>query len=118
MISGNRAFVEAWLRRHYCRPGSPADQIEAWTPPFQPLDAALKDHGVNPHPDILQIDAEAEDDTVIYLASTDAAAPSVLYFEITHLAAAQRRALIAFLSQRGYVTLQQKDNDLAIRANR
>ena len=118
VTSGNRAFVEAWLRRHYRGPGSPADQIEAWTLPFQPLDVALKDHGANPHPDILQIDAEGEDDTVIYHALTDAAPPSVLYFEVAHLADARRRALIAFLSQRGYVTLQQKDDGLAIRANR
>ena len=42
----------------------------------------------------------------------------MLYFEVAHLADARRRALIAFLSQRGYVTLQQKDDGLAIRANR
>ena len=55
---------------------------------------------------------------MIYHALTDATPPSVLYFEVAHLAAARRRALIAFLSQRGYVILQQKDDGLAIRAYR
>jgi hypothetical protein len=65
--------------------------------------------------DVLQVDAEGEDDTVIYASNVETLRPSLIYFERKCLSAERYAKLTAYLGGLGYSISHVRHDSLAIR---
>ena len=83
--------------------------------PCLPLRTILKDEALPEQIDVLQIDAEGNDDHVIYQCGLSESRPSIIHFETKHLPSPRKDALETYLSEHGYRMSRVGNDCLAIR---
>ena len=79
------------------------------------LRTLLSANGIPAEVDVLQVDAEGEDDTVIYSSNVETLRPSIIYFERKCLSAERYAKLAAYLGGLGYSLSHVRHDSLAIR---
>lgn len=116
VTSANRDHVRRWLAKH----AGPklVDLDEAIKPlviQCTDLRTLLSANGIPAEVDVLQVDAEGEDDTVIYSSNVETLRPSIIYFERKCLSAERYAKLAAYLGGLGYSLSHVRHDSLAIR---
>jgi FkbM family methyltransferase len=64
--------------------------------------------------DVLQVDAEGEDDSVIYCCDLELTRPRILFFESKNLAELRLASLLSYLDELGYEVFRLRKDTLAI----
>jgi FkbM family methyltransferase len=101
LTSASREHVEKHVRG-FIKDADIEQAIEEETVEFMPLHEALIKHKLPPEIDILQIDAEGHDDTVVYNSSLDLCKPKVVYLEVAHMPQDRRSLMGEYLKGHGY----------------
>lgn len=101
LTSASREHVEKHVRG-FIKDSDIEQAIEEETVEFMPLHEALINHKLAPAIDILQIDAEGHDDTVIYNSSLEICRPKVIYLEVSHIPHDRQSLLRDYLEGREY----------------
>ncbi|WP_209428349.1 FkbM family methyltransferase [Pararhodobacter sp. SW119] len=117
VTSGQREHVVAWANQHIRGLRDAEKAVERLSVPCKPLPAALRDLGLSVAIDVLQVDAEGADDTVLYNAGLAETRPAVIHFEFGHLTADRGNRLLRFLDSLGYVVWPLGQDRLAVRAS-
>jgi hypothetical protein len=103
VTSGNRKHVVDWARRYVTGIADPEAVVEAFEVPCLPLARHLAAADLDTSIDVLQIDAEGEDDTIVHNADLEVTRPKIIHLEIKHLSTERLVKLNQFLSRLGYV---------------
>jgi FkbM family methyltransferase len=106
------SFSRAHVKRHGVR----ADRIEAITVPCRTISSLIKQHGMSKI-DVLQIDAEGFDASIVRAALKLPMLPKCINFEHSHLALFERNPLYDSLKSNGYLLCYDSWNILAIQRN-
>jgi FkbM family methyltransferase len=114
VTSLDRDHVLAWVRKYLPHLKDPASALERLEVDCAPLPALLAGLGRPPRIDVLQIDAEGADDTVIYNADLARTRPGVILAEVAHLDTGRRDRLFAHLTGHGYLLGRSQRDLLAI----
>ncbi len=115
VTSSNRAQVEAWVAAHLPDPAAREGAVEAFEVASQPLDAILATVWEDVALDILQVDVEGADDTVLYHAALERTAPAIVCFESKFLDAGRMARLTAHLEGLGYAVFRSPENSIALK---
>lgn len=113
--SADRQHVLRWIER-IAPPldGFPEDWIEQLSVRSSPLAAILAEETDWLAPDVIQIDAEGEDDRVIRHCNLEKFRVPLVYFELQHLEPIRREWLSRYLQSLGYEVFEDGGNGLAI----
>lgn len=104
----------AWIAK--LRPElNPEEMIETLRVPSRPLAAALEAEGLPPELDVLQVDVEGDDDTVLYNSDLERTRPAVINAETEHLGIPRIQKLFAYLEGAGYFLVGLQGEILALR---
>lgn len=114
VTSTDRNHVQRWLNSHLKRGHRTGDAIVELQVPSRPLQDILQSFGLSGGIDALQIDAEGNDDQVIYECSISSLRPRLIFFESANLSLERLRALGNFLEKEGYMLAPQGSDTLAI----
>lgn len=115
VTSANREHVHAWLKENL-RDSKDADRaIRSFQAPCMDIAGLLVETGIETEIDVLQIDAEGYDDTVIYNANLDTLKPRLINFEVAHMPQDRLSALETYLHGHGYGVAKFDMDALAIR---
>lgn len=114
VASATREHLVGWVSKHL-RGYHPDDVIEEILVPSKNLGAILREQAFPEQIDVLQIDVEGNDDTIIYNANLPVSRPAIIHFEIAHLPPARKLELGLYLSQQGYEITEMGYDCLAIR---
>lgn len=115
VTSLQRENVVAWARKHAKSTADVNDVIEEFDVPGCRLGELLAANRLPMAIDVLQVDAEGEDDTVIYCCDLEQTRPRILFFENKNLSEPRLADLLAYLGKLGYENWQLKKDTLAIR---
>ena len=108
----DRDSLRAELRAHgVSDPGAAIEELKV--PALSPS-ALLDKHGVAAF-DVLVIDAEGYDFEIIKMIDLERYRPAIVYFEFTHLTAADRQQCLTHLADRGYRMAQLYTDIVAYR---
>lgn len=116
IASTSKEHVKDWTSK-YLKRYSHEDVIEAVQVSSKPLRLILSQLGDSLTVDVLQVDAEGMDDSVIYNSDLDQTRPSLILFESENLQARKRKKLFAFLREKGYEIFDSGRDSLAILTN-
>lgn len=115
VTSAKREHVHAWLKKHL-RDSKDADRaIRSFQVSCMDIAGLLVETGIETEIDVLQIDAEGYDDTVIYNANLDTLKPRLINFESAHMPQDRLSALETYLHGQGYRVAKFDMDALAIR---
>lgn len=109
MSSLQREFIEGKLRIIAKHP-APEEAVEAVEAPVITLSEVVEYHLAGQSPDLLFIDAEGHDDSVIYGHDFEAGKPRWIVYESNGLGSERSGALRSFLVGQGY-SVEQLDSD-------
>ncbi len=102
VTSLQRENVLAWARKHLTSTADLDDAIEEFDVPGCRLGQLLSANQLPVAIDVLQVDAEGEDDTVIYCCDLEQTRPRLLFFENKNLSEQRTAALSSYLVGLGY----------------
>lgn len=111
ITSANRAHVERALAREGL---DPDDVIEIIEVPSKELKTLLTELNWLFPIDVLQIDAEGYDDSVIFASSLAHTRPKIIWFESGHIPQARMSSLLEYLSINHYRTYKFGVNSLSV----
>jgi len=111
ITSANREHLQAALQRESLNPD---EVIETLTVPCKQLSSLMTEVSWPSPIDVLQIDAEGYDDSVIYAASLQHSMPKLIYFENHNIPADRLYPLQKYLTQHNYQVHQINGDSLAI----
>ena len=111
ITSANKEHVEKALLREGINPD---DAIESLNVPCQQLSPLLAELSWPSAIDVLQIDAEGYDDSVIHAANIQSTRPSLIYFENHNIPEKRMDLLVNYLSSQHYLTYKMGGDSLAI----
>lgn len=114
VASTNKAHVVKWASQ-YLRGYNPETVITELFVDRRPLCDILEAQGILKQIDVLQIDVEGSDDSVIYSSDLPNSRPALIHFELGHLSSARKRGLLEYLSRHGYENIRIGMDCLAIR---
>lgn len=100
-VSGNRNHVINHVQGKLGGDTMPDDAIEEFSVECKSLLSVLQDVNVD-YFDVLQIDCEGMDDTVLYNCNLDQFKPAIINFEHMHLSQIRRESLVEYLENIGY----------------
>ena len=83
--------------------------------PSKELEKALSGVSWKMPIDVLQIDAEGHDDSVIYSSNLKLTNPKYIYFELHHIPQDRLQSLLKYLSEEGYKTYKIRRNALSVK---
>lgn len=115
ITSSQREFVIDWVVKNIPNLDNPEDAVEQVVVTAKRLPDALREEGLPTSVDVLQIDAEGEDDQVIYGCMLGETAPAIIHFESRSLPEDRLHALLFNLGRLGYVCYALGPDTLAIR---
>jgi FkbM family methyltransferase len=104
------SFDRAHLRKH----GIPDEQIVAQEVPCHTVESALRAAGLQ-HVDLIQIDAEGYDWTIIRSIDFSRLQPRILRFEYRHMTATDADACLTLLAEHGYRFVIEARDIIAVR---
>ncbi|MCD9622760.1 FkbM family methyltransferase [Rhabdothermincola salaria] len=116
ITSADYGHVEAWVQKYYVGSLPLSEVVVELTVPSTPLLPLLVDTGFGDSVDLLQIDTEGFDDTVIYESSIERLLPSVINFESRHLSGLRAKELTSYLQEFGFSIIANGGDTLAIRS--
>lgn len=116
VTSLQRENVVEWARKHVKSAADVDDMIEAFEVPGYRLGQLLQSNHLATGIDVLQVDAEGEDDTVIYCCDLEQTRPCILFFENKNLSEERLASLLSYLAGLGYQVFALGKDTLAIRA--
>lgn len=102
VTSAERAHVHKWLNENLKVPDDADKAIRSFQVPCMDVVGLVAETGFGTDVDVLQIDAEGFDDTVIYNANLDQIRPVIINFEIEHLSKERLTALSDYLYEHGF----------------
>ena len=111
ITSANKEHVEKALLREGINPD---DAIESLNVPCQQLSQLLAALNWPTAIDVLQIDAEGYDDSVIHAANIQDTEPKLIYFENHNISEERMDALVNYLSRHHYQTYKMGGDSLAV----
>ena len=111
ITSANKEHVEKALLREGINPD---DAIESLNVPCQQLSPLLAALNWPTAIDVLQIDAEGYDDSVIHAANIQNTEPKLIYFENHNIPEKRMDALVSYLSGQHYQTYKMGGDSLAV----
>ena len=111
ITSANKEHVEKALIREGINPD---DAIESLNVPCQQLSPLLAALNWPTAIDVLQIDAEGYDDSVIHAANIQNTEPKLIYFENHNIPEKRMDALVSYLSGQHYQTYKMGGDSLAV----
>ena len=111
ITSANKEHVEKALLREGINPD---DAIESLNVPCQQLSPLLAELSWPSAIDVLQIDAEGYDDSVIHAANIQSTRPSLIYFENHNIPEKRMDLLVNYLYSQHYLTYKMGGDSLAI----
>jgi hypothetical protein len=111
ITSANKEHVEKALIREGINPD---DAIESLNVPCQQLSPLLASLNWPSAIDVLQIDAEGYDDSVIHAANIQNTRPKIIYFENHNIPEKRMDALVNYLSSQHYQTYKMGGDSLAV----
>lgn len=115
VTSAEWAHVHNWLTEHLKKPEDAEKAIRSFQVPCMDVAGLLSEAAFSSDIDVLQIDAEGFDDTVIYNANLDSLRPAMINFEVAHLPKERLYALSDHLHDHGYQMNRYGMDALAIR---
>lgn len=118
ITSTSRDFVADWINRHKSEEFSADEAILNTTVVSKSLPSLLSEHQQPWSVDVLQVDAESNDDNVIYACDLGRLKPSIIYCEVAHLDSERTIILEQHLRKFGYRCLRQGANLLSLRVDR
>jgi len=105
--------IASFYREHLELHGKRPEQIEQITVPCRTLSSLLAELGLDTV-DLLQIDAEGFDATIVHMALNMPVLPGCINFEHVHLRGPDRKPLFDLLQSRGYLVGYDEWNILAL----
>lgn len=108
--------VSSFFREHLVKHGAKQDMIERIGVPCRTLSSLVREFGL-PKIDVLQIDAEGFDATVVRMALSLPVPPDCINFEHVHLAPADRQPLFDLLKANDYCLGRDDWNILALQTS-
>ncbi len=117
VTSLQRDNVVAWARKHLKSTAELDDVIEEFEVPGCRLGQLLSANQLPVEIDVLQVDAEGEDDTVIYCCDLEQTRPRILFFENKNLSEPRLAGLLSYLGGLGYEVCKLRKDTLAIRTS-
>jgi FkbM family methyltransferase len=111
ITSANKEHVEKALIREGINPD---DAIESLNVPCQQLSPLLAELSWPTAIDVLQIDAEGYDDSVIHASNIQNTRPRLIYFENHNISEDRMDALVGYLSIQHYRTYKMGGDSLAV----
>ena len=111
VTSSDREHVLTYVRRNYKGVLPIEDLLVTFPTECMPLSDLIERAGFAPPIDVLQVDCEGFDDTVLYNSSLERFTPKLINFEHTALGPAQLETLSQRLNELGY-TLQSTGQDV------
>lgn len=114
VTSSRKSMVLDWARKHISGLKDPEMAVEKITVDSLSLPELLEREGTPGKIDVLQVDAEGDDDNVIYNCCLEQTQPALIYFESSGLSEDRNKALTEYLGTLGYVTCPQGNDTLAI----
>jgi FkbM family methyltransferase len=117
ITSTNRDFVSNWINKYKSGNFNTYDAIKSTKVKSKGLYQLLSENSQSQNVDVLQIDAESNDDKVIYACNLETIKPKVIYCEIVHLTPSRSARLTDHIQKNGYVTIKQKQNLLCIKCD-
>ncbi|MDJ1006640.1 MAG: hypothetical protein QNJ13_02355 [Paracoccaceae bacterium] len=103
VTSSDRDHVVRWARNHLRGRRWSDEFVKHTATPCSDLAGAFAAHGIAPPVDVLQIDAEGQDDAVLHACNLDTLRPGILHFEAKHIPAPRFAKLRGTLEAAGYV---------------
>jgi hypothetical protein len=117
VTSLQRENVVAWARKHLKSTADINEAIEEFVVPGCRLGQLLAANQLPAEIDVLQVDAEGEDDTVIYCCDLEQTRPRILFFENKNLSETRMADLLAYLGRLQYEVFKITKDTLAIRTS-
>jgi FkbM family methyltransferase len=111
ITSANKEHVEKALLFEGINPD---DAIESINVPCQQLSPLLAALNWSSTIDVLQVDAEGCDDSVIHAANIQSTMPKLIYFENRNIPEDRMNALVSYLSSQHYRTHKMGGDSLAV----
>lgn len=115
VASSDRKHVEAWVERFYEGDRSVEEVVKSTSVPCLPLARLVLTAKFGSRVDVLQVDAEGQDDHVIYESSIEVFRPAILNFEHVHLPGDRLMALDDYLRSQSYRLFRDQRNTMALR---
>jgi FkbM family methyltransferase len=114
VTSASRDNLRKWIAE--LRPDlDPEPMIETVKVPCSPLVDALEAKGIAPEIDVLQIDTEGHDDTVIHNCDLARTRPAIVNCETHHLGIERLRELLGLFEGAGYIVFAMQGQIMALR---
>jgi hypothetical protein len=115
--STSREHVLRWVRNYIADIDDPNLAIVEKTVACKSLADALRSSAMSPQIDVLQVDAEGQDDRVIYASAIEETRPAIIYYERASLKDSRGARLSRFLREAGYVEIPaaNRGNNIAVR---
>ncbi|MFT4769144.1 MAG: hypothetical protein ACI8RN_002284 [Glaciecola sp.] len=102
VASANASEVLSWIQTCFPNFPDPEQAIEAIPTTSMPLKTVLKDLNFGDQVDILQVDAEGNDDRVLRASCSPTLRPAIVFYESKSLPPDRKADSEAFLSSLGY----------------
>ena len=118
VTSMRKENVVEWARKHVKSAADINEIVEEFDVPGCRLGQLLAANHLPMEIDVLQVDAEGEDDLVIYCCDLEMTRPAILFFENKNLSAERLARLLDYLRSLRYEVFQLKKDTLAIRSGR
>lgn len=119
VTSTDRDHVRDWANAQLKGRTWREDFIRSTEVPSSGLETALVANGLDTSVDVIQVDAEGQDDAVLKACDLERLKPGIIYFEAMHLPARRYDALKGFLSSLGYLVERVGGDAMCVRrANR
>ena len=113
--SVRRDFVEKWLEKHLSNKNEIDECISILKVPCLPLDECLSMAGHRDYVDVLQIDVEGADGTVVLSSISHDFRPHIVYFEYSNLPSTLLQKVKAHLHELDYHIIENKQDWLCVR---
>jgi hypothetical protein len=114
VTSLQKKHVMEWARQHVKSAAEVNDIVEAFDVPGYRLAQLLATNHLPTEVDVLQVDAEGEDDTVIYCCDLELTKPRILFFENKILSEQRLANLLSYLGRLGYEVFTLRKDTLAV----
>jgi FkbM family methyltransferase len=114
VTSSSKDHVANWLKKHM-PDSNPESAITAFTVSSLGLESILETVGAKGEIDVLQIDTEGFDHSVIYNSNIQKTQPKIVFFEIVHLSNKALAELTDYLTSQDYELFHAQENSIALR---
>lgn len=118
VTSMQRQHVVEWAQKHVKSDLAMDEVIEEFEVDGYHMSQLLIANALSPEIDVLQIDAEGEDDSVIYCCDLELTKPAIIYFESMNLTPERLDRLVNYLQGLNYEVFELEKDSLAIRGIR